>query len=327
MSTNVSSNNCGCSSNVVKQPDDLAVIPAGSVVVQTPCAENCTPQSSTPLTSAQGGGSTGTTSGACDRFSFAKTLSTFNVVAVGKTGQFNAQCASTWAKPGQRLWFSGLNAWLEVIGASGDVVSYRNLSMDAGTQILEGTEFMIEAPAQAFASDDDGNDFSNGSSTLDAIYGEDSNSYRQIVPVDGHMLYACGGKWQRRRAGLMSYPITQTKIVDRTGQTFVNGEVITVSLPSLPSASLLNCSLGLRVELMARLGVWTPGSGTSSIDVKFGDQHVVGGTTDNGDDVDSSYAVLDLDKTATNIAFTTTRRNGSGAVTYNFEVWVKGYQY
>lgn len=322
--TNLNSAGCGCNSSTPVQPDNLAVVPAGSVVVQSPCAEGCAPNSSNNLSANQ---SASQAASDCTRFASPCLEQKMVTPAVNKTGSLVAPCASTWAMPGLHLYFPNLG-YLEVLGANGNVVTYRNLTIEQATEIPAGFCFFFGAPPLLIATDENGEPTTlDSSSTLDAIYGVEGNAAVQIVPVNGTMLFACGGKWQRRQAGLMAYPIVRSKIVNYSSKTFTNNEEFTVSLPSKPTESLLSCSLGFQVELVARLGVWKPGTGNSSIDVYCEDQYLVGGTTDNGDDVDASYNPIDIAKTDTNITFKTVRRNGSGAVTYNLEVWAIGYRY
>lgn len=227
---------CGCPSVTPVKPENLAIVPQGSTIVQAPCAENCAPPSSSALSGIQPGGSTSS----CRELRNPCVDQNFVVAALEKQGQFFAECAASWAMPGLRLFFGGLG-YLEVTGVSGNVVSYRNLTIEPGTEILAGTCFHHDGPPVVTASEEDGGAFEESASTLDAIYGEDGNVRKKIVPVNGMMLFACGGKWQRRQAGLMFYPATRTLLWNQN--VSAQNLTTTVSLPNLPTAS--DCSLGL----------------------------------------------------------------------------------
>lgn len=250
--------------------------------------------------------------------------------AINKTGSLVAPCGSTWAQPGLHLYFPNLG-YLEVLGANGNVVTYRNLTIEPATEVPAGFCFVPDAPPLLLDTDENGDPVEQeASSTLDAIYGVEGNAARQIVPVNGTILYARGGKWERRQAGLMAYPVPLTQIVNELGKTFSPDELITVALPNKPSSSLLNGTLGFRVELICRLGLWTTGTGTSDMAVTVNNQQVVAGATQGitGQPTsDLAYATPDIDKSESNITFKTERISGSGSMTYNLRVWVRGYQY
>ena len=246
MACGCSKPNCGCSSPAPVLPENLTIVPAGSMIVQAPCGEGCAPPSSAALSAVQpvGGQNAGMS---CDGLRNPCVTASFVVPAIGKTGSFYAACASSWAVPGLQLYFAGLG-YLEVIGVSGTVITYRNLSMESGTQILEGTCFPYGAPTFGAASDEDSGE-NEASTELDAIYGEDGNVEKKILPVNGTMLFACGDKWIRRQGGLMFFPVTLATLVNYSGAA--GNQSFTPTLSNKPTN--ISCSQGLWAQLRVKV--------------------------------------------------------------------------
>jgi len=238
-----------CPSPATPKPDDLVVVPPGSMVVQAPCGEGCAPASSAAIEEVPGGADQ---PGNCDQFRNPCISQTFNVVAIGKSGTFYVNCASAWALPGLHVFFPGLG-YLEVLGVSGDVITYRNLTIELGTEISAGLCFAVTVPAVPLEEDEDGNPTYEDSATLDAVYGVEGNIAKRILPGNGTLLAACGGKWQKRQAGLMFYPETYARIYYSGRVNFAN-RTSSVALPGYPAG--WECSLGKYALLTAEVQAW-----------------------------------------------------------------------
>lgn len=261
---NLSQSGCGCSSPSTPKADDLTIVPAGSMIVQTPCAEGCAPKSSVAVGEFPGGSPA---SSDCDTFRNPCILQNFDAAALNRSGSFFARCASAWGAPGAIVYFPGMG-FVEVLGVSGDVVTYRNLTIEPGTQLLAGTCFLVGPPQPPVATDDEGavDDPWQDSSTLDAVYGVEGNVPKKVVPGNGTILYGCGGKWQRRQAGLMFYPVSLVNLVSFNGAA--SNKTWTPSLPNKPTKP--SCSLGLWVQLAVRISSTSTSSGvfpTNAIDI------------------------------------------------------------
>lgn len=269
MSTTLASlANCGCQKSKNPIPAGaLTIAPKGSIIVQAPCGESCAPgdSSNAPGLAAAPEGTV-----ACSRFDNPHVLGNFIVPDIDKTGQFSALCASAWALPGLELFFPSLGK-LVVNGASNDVVSYTNRSIERGTQILEGTRFRPSNPATANAVDEGESELAS-TTTLSALYGEDNGAKVKILPVDGMGLFACGGKWTRRQVGLMFYPQPFSLIHD-TGRINFADKSVNVTLPGYPTK--WDCGLGVYVVLTGEVQSWK-NSDTQfpNVGLAFNGQHV-----------------------------------------------------
>lgn len=234
---------CGCNTVTPVRPDNLTIVPAGSTIVQAPCGENCAPPSSANLSLIQAPGQ----ESGCDAYRNPCVTNTFAVPATGRSGSFYAACASAWALPGLLLYFPG-RGHARVEGATGNVVTYTNLTIEPGTEILGGTCFHHDAPAPVTET---GEDEETGeletSATLDALYGVEGNTPKKILPANGSILYGCGEKWLRRAAGLMFYPMSRTELLSFTGS--VGAKSWTLNFPNLPASSVLTCSPGLYASI------------------------------------------------------------------------------
>lgn len=225
-------------------PENLAIVPPGSMIVQAPCGENCSPASSSSLAVIQPGGNAAQN---CANYANPCVRNSFVVPGIGKEGSFYATCASAWAIPGIQLYFGG-NNYLEVLGVSGDVIRYRNLSIEPGFEILAGVCFSYGPAGFASASDEESGE-NEASSELDAIYGEDGNVKKKILPVNGMMLFACGGKWLRRAAGLMFFPVAATDLVSYSGAA--TPQSFAPNLANKPTK--VSCSLGMWAQLSVKI--------------------------------------------------------------------------
>jgi len=235
---NLSSAGCGCSGSVPVRPDNLVIASQGSMIVQAPCAEGCSPPSTSAISAIQQApaATNGILTNPCVQ-------QTFVVSAINKPGQFFATAASQWAVPGAFAYFDGFGH-LQITGVSGNVVSYINITVEPGTQILAGKGFGVAMPPPNVATDDEGEVVTiDTASTLDAIYGEEGNQQRRILPVDGQILFGCGGKWNRRAAGLMFYPTARTLLTSFTGN--IGAKSGTLNFSGLPSSTVQQCALGL----------------------------------------------------------------------------------
>lgn len=318
--SSLASAGCGCPTVTPVKPENLAIVPQGSTIVQAPCAENCLPPSSSAASNVQPGGS----ESSCQSFRNPCVTQNFVVSAIGKQGQFFAECAASWAMAGLRLYFGNLG-YLEVTGFSGNVVSYRNLTIEAGTSILEGTCFHHDGPPIAIVGEDEGDEGFETSATLDAIYGEEGNVQKKIVPVDGMQIIACGGKWIRHQRGLQFYPVARQSILSFSGS--VGAKNWTAALPNLPSSSAITCSLNLFADVDINLfSVATTSSGGPRGDLKINNITRAGV---NASGIDNHPgAMVEVGKSNTSLTVDFVKRGTTfGVGTFGVDIYLNGYFY
>ena len=200
---------CGCAEPQTVGQDDLTIVQGGSLVVQTPCADQCTPPSSSAAAAVQQAAAAAN----CQNYANSCLLSNLIVAELTKTGTLQAVCGSSWALPGLELYFPGLG-YLEVLGATGDIITYENINIEPGTQILAGTCFHHDAPGREVEST---GGFPppgdvTASISLDGLYGFENNELRKILPADGTIIFGEGGKWVRKQLKL-------PRILRQTGST------------------------------------------------------------------------------------------------------------
>lgn len=182
----------------------------------------------------------------------------FVVPGIGQTGSFASACASSWALPGMMLYFSG-RGFVEVVGASQGTVTYRNVSIDPNSEILEGISFAPAPPTAPPVEDPGGggggDPYGGGTgetphelaSQMSDLRGLRNGVPSRIEPITNNMLVGRDGYWQRRQVGQMRYPVSPAVLlnVNQSAQTR-NWTVGLPGKPSLPSevpgfAAELNC--------------------------------------------------------------------------------------
>lgn len=131
-------------------PGNLVAVPPGSTVIQTPsCDADCGCQSE------QGAGlvaSQQVAASASAGFQYPVTAANFDAPSINTIGQLVSSGASKWAQPGGLIWLSAYGAYLQVVGVSGDIVSFKNVSLTPGTTVLNGTVLTPDAPANTSGS-------------------------------------------------------------------------------------------------------------------------------------------------------------------------------
>lgn len=150
MSCHCHSSPCQCSSGGTgwnpPTPGSLVIAPPGSHVVQAPLAYPCSGDQAQSLSGA-------TQAAACQGYPTLNSQVTFPN-AKG-SGQFRAACASSWAIPGMQLWFPPVGL-VKVIGVSGELVTFENLTIPAGTTMDSGSPIVPSGPAPAAVGSTDG---------------------------------------------------------------------------------------------------------------------------------------------------------------------------
>lgn len=124
-------------------PGAVVVLPFGSKAIQTPQAYPCNAEQTEATAIAAAGASPA--SPACPS-PYPSVAAEFIVANVGSTGQFRSACASAWAIPGMAVWIPPFGN-IEILGVTGELVTYRNLSVPSGTTIAAGTRMLPTGPA------------------------------------------------------------------------------------------------------------------------------------------------------------------------------------
>lgn len=313
------------------EPTNQVCVQPGSHIIQAPCAVGSTPQQSSQVGANPVWPGGDNPSDGCRVFSNPAVLQSFSVPSIGKTGSMYAECADTWALPGMLMYFPNYGQ-LEVSGVSGQVVTFRNLSIETGTEIREGLRFGIGIPRPPITTESDGGDsvvddggdeIVNGTQ-LSSVYGEENGTRKRLVPVNGTALVASNGKWQRIALGMRSHPITEQNILSFNGNA--RDKVWTVNLPSLPTLPDYVTQFG--VELYASVGSIRAGQETTScaVTLKINDKSVLYTASEHRKKVTAIEHTAYLAKDATTIKLETVHQpNNPG--TMILEVDVRAYRF
>jgi len=146
------SNPCACqgTSGTVWQapsPGSIAVLPFGSKAIQTPQKYPCNTEQmqATAVISNQGGASQNPALTAAVS-SYPILSAQITIPTVGLQSQLRSPNASQWALPGLAVWIPPFGN-IEVLGVTGDLVTYKNLSIPSGTTIGEGAILVPFGPS------------------------------------------------------------------------------------------------------------------------------------------------------------------------------------
>lgn len=200
------------------------------------------------------GGGTGTGGTTCPEGTFLPLAgSQFTVPAIGSVGQFNSPCATQWAIPGNAISIAPFGI-LEITGVSGDVISYRNQTIQPGTTIAIGQRLFQFVPADVESGVDGAQlekvqGITGGVPTL--ISGLPFQTLRWIQ--QGSITYLVN------QSGFQQYyPLSAPSlIVDNTTPTLTNPiagsptttVTATYTLPGLPSPLPPNFGVALSIDL------------------------------------------------------------------------------
>lgn len=201
-----------------------------------------------------------TNTDACpDYLTAPKVFQLFTVPAVNSTGQFYSQCAYLWAVPGATLYLPPMGL-VEILGVSGNLITYRNVNIAVGTNINAGTILIIGAPQAASNSVqavqlDRLRGFLNGSDSY--LVGSANQIMRWNTVGSSPVLQATSGMLFYPNA---SFP-SETSAEDVGGAALNTTPIATAGtgvtayydLPNLPAANLLPTTFW--VKLRIRLSV------------------------------------------------------------------------
>ena len=126
-------------------PGNVVVLPFGTKAIQVPQAYPCNAEQ-TEATAVQAVAAAGTP-GACVS-PYPSVSAEFTIGNVGENGQFRSPCASAWAIPGMAVWIPPFGN-IEILGVTGELVTYRNLSVPSGSTIAAGTRMIQVGQAAA----------------------------------------------------------------------------------------------------------------------------------------------------------------------------------
>jgi hypothetical protein len=166
MSCSCNRNPCACqgtsgTSWATPDPGTVVVLPFGSKAIQTPQAYPCGAESM--AASGVAVGASGTPS-AVTPVSFYPSLSAdMTTPNIGNQGQLRSANAIQWAIPGLSVWIPPFGL-IKVLGVSGDVVTYENQTIPAGTTIMAGATLFPIGPADPTAPPL--NNYANGGQIL-----------------------------------------------------------------------------------------------------------------------------------------------------------------
>jgi hypothetical protein len=278
--TKLTQTDCGCTSEEPVKPQNQIIVAEGAHIVRPPCDTQSAPQQSAltqPNVFNPGGADNRS---ACSSFQLPSVQLSFNVAAINKTGSFFSDCASTWGLPGLVLFFPGFGQ-MQVVGVSGSSVTYKNLNIEPGTEIVTGVNFAIGIPRPANDVDedpdiDDGNDPADqieDTVNLDSVWGEENGIHKRILPTNGMALVGIGGQWKKRRLGQMRYAIDPTNILNIT-QTRAN-QTFTQTLPSRPTIPDGISSAAAEILVTATISQSGPEGKQSAIGIYLNDIYLM----------------------------------------------------
>lgn len=215
------------------------------MVVQTPVAYPCNAEQQTAQgVAVSSGGSSAAPASACQEYP--KLSTDITLPAVGGVGQFRAPCASSWAIPGLTLWFPPFGN-VKVTGVSGELVTYQNLTIPAGTTLGAGSPVVTAGPAV-----EDTGDYETVTQ-LDAVLGLVDGVMKQISGSAGDVLRFCSGKWVKHAMQLSFKPVNESKVYMGAGSSWTHtGHMAAAETFNLPSKPAAFCSG--QVWLVAELG-------------------------------------------------------------------------
>lgn len=205
-------------------------------------------------TSTNGSGTGGTGTTTCpDGTSLPVVASVFTLPAIGAVGSFTSTCASNWAVPGFSLQLNPFGI-ISITGVSGDLISYRNITIVPGTSISPGQRLFQFIPAEETA-------------------GVDGAQLEKIQGITGGVATLMGGngfqipRWilvgsipylQNQTGYQLYYPMAAPVIItDRVTPTLTNpiagspttSVTATYDLPGLPSPLPANFGVHLSIDL------------------------------------------------------------------------------
>lgn len=298
-------NPCGCGPSPV-QPGEQMIVPPGTHIVQQPCA--AVPQQSVAIAGTPFGMTSGGNNpdGPCSAFNLPVVSRSFVVAGTGMTGSFFSECAGRWGLPGMIVYFPSMGQ-LEILGTSQNTVTYRNLTMAPGTEILQGVSFAVGIPMPPAETVDTGGGDTGGVGSTEPVYEEASqmsnlrgvlnNVPSRISPVSNHVLVGRQGYWQRRPLGQMRFPQYGVMLnIDQAAATYQ----LTAPLPSKPV--LPHEVSGFSVELYTHLAVTRSGSGTTlNMRLLVGGNPVLNANSEGRRDQNTTLYIHDLPKDATSL--------------------------
>jgi len=323
---------CGCPTPTSVSPPDSVVIPAGTHVIQMPCPVGSAPQSSSALQAnplVQNGGPGGL--GGCEMFRPPRVLNTFITKGIDQTGTFKAECASSWGLPGLLMYFPGLG-YLEVLGASGNNITYKNISIDQGTEINSDISFYPGIPKPPAAAINNTVDTGGGAELVfetgaltTSIWGENNGVPTRIEPVQGNVLMGIGGKWQRVLLGQNRYPVSAPTILHSFTRTAGN-VTYNVALPNKPTLPEGKTLLGVEVDFVMRVVRDGPESTSVGITTLINDQNVSYLASDQRLVGDSGSTIANMLGSATTIKIQISHNPANAGTMYG-SFALKAYHY
>ena len=112
------------------------------------------------------------------------------VPALSGIATMNSTGASAWATPGLLIWLAAYNGYLAITGVTGDLITFRNLSITPGTVLGAGTQLVPFAPPQSVEGVDP-----TAGAALDTISGIASGLPTNLGGTLGQMLLRGASAW------------------------------------------------------------------------------------------------------------------------------------
>jgi len=297
-----------------------------------PCPAGSAPQSSSALQAnplVQNGGNAGL--GGCEMFRPPRVLNTFITKGIDQTGTFKAECASSWGLPGLLMYFPGLG-YLEVLGASGNNITYKNISIDQGTEINSDISFYPGIPRPPAAAINNTVDTGGGAEIVfetgaltTSIWGENNGVPTRIEPVQGTVLMGIGGKWQRVLLGQSRYPVATPTLLHTFSQSAGNA-TWNVTLPSKPTLPEGKTLLGVEVDFVIYLSRGGNESTSAGITTYISDQPVSYVSTEQRLMAGSGSTVANMLGSATTLKINVVH-GPANTGTMSGNVYLKAYHY
>jgi hypothetical protein len=182
-------------------------------VIATPSAGAC-PCEDQDGSGAVGGATPSPASPLTSGFAYPKTSGDFDSPPLQATGQFYSSGGSGWAVPGLIVWVAPFGN-VSITGASGDLVTYKNLTIPQGTTIRAGTFLVPDLPRDA--ADDPAE-----SSVLDFISGFVGGVPKQMTAPTGSVMRHGQTQWQGQAAHVFFPKSDRTLLLEAYNRVTLN---------------------------------------------------------------------------------------------------------
>lgn len=100
--------------------------------------------------------------------------------------------ATAWANPGLLIWVAAFGGYITITGVIGNLITFRNLTVPAGSVVIAGTQLIAGPPPQETAEAE-----ASTVTVMSSVNGAFNGLPVNMVPVPGEMLHGGATGWMR----------------------------------------------------------------------------------------------------------------------------------